>query len=144
MISNKLKDKKVTKIQRFKQANLFILQLKYRGLNIVNDWIKLKFWLAVTFFILLLSSYIFWIRNKQKQRITWKQMHWFLVEQSSANLKNILNICMYKLSFCYFCHDEINDCWDGKLQIRSQKSNTPKSHRHNYTLLLCYSISSLE
>ena len=34
---------------------------------------------------LLLSSYIFWIRNKQKKRITWKQMHWFLVEQSSKN-----------------------------------------------------------
>ena len=34
-------------------------------------------------------------------------MHWFLAEQNSANLKNILNICMYKLSFCYFYHDEI-------------------------------------
>ena len=34
-------------------------------------------------------------------------MHWFLVEQSSINLKNIVNICVYKLSFCYFYHDEI-------------------------------------
>ena len=34
-------------------------------------------------------------------------MHWFLAEQSSTNLKNILNICMYKLSFCYFYLDEI-------------------------------------
>ena len=72
-------------------------------------------------------------------------MHWFLAEQSSVNLKNILNICVYKLSFCYFFHDEMyllhenfhefsseglykteNDCWNGKPQISSQKSNTPK------------------
>ena len=35
-------------------------------------------------------------------------MHWFLAEQSSTNLKNnLLNICVYKLSFCYFYNDEI-------------------------------------
>ena len=34
-------------------------------------------------------------------------MHWFLAEQSSTHLKNIVNICVYKLSFCYFYHDEI-------------------------------------
>ena len=34
-------------------------------------------------------------------------MHWFLVEQCSTDLKNILNICVHKLSFCYFYHDEI-------------------------------------
>ena len=61
-----------------------------------------------SFFILLLSFYIFWIRNKQKRRITWQQMHWFLVEQSSTNLKTyLLNIYVYKLSFCYFYLDEI-------------------------------------
>ena len=34
-------------------------------------------------------------------------MHWFLAKQSSPNLKNILNICVYKLSFSYLFHDEI-------------------------------------
>ena len=34
-------------------------------------------------------------------------MHWFLVKQSSTNLKKTLNTCLYKLSFCYFYHDEI-------------------------------------
>ena len=34
-------------------------------------------------------------------------MHWSLEEQSSTNLKNILDICVHKLSFCYFYHDEI-------------------------------------
>ena len=36
-------------------------------------------------------------------------MHWFLVEQSSTNLKNILNICMYKLSFCYLSHENFHE-----------------------------------
>ena len=36
------------------------------------------------------------------------QMHWFPAEQSSTNLKTyLLNICVYKLSFRYFYHDEI-------------------------------------
>ena len=35
-------------------------------------------------------------------------MHWLLPEQSSANLKNILNTCVCKLSFFYFYHDEIH------------------------------------
>ena len=35
-------------------------------------------------------------------------MHWFLVEQSSTNLKTyLLNIYVDKLSFCYFYYDEI-------------------------------------
>ena len=34
-------------------------------------------------------------------------MHWSLAEQCSTNLKNIRDICVYKLSFCYFYHDEI-------------------------------------
>ena len=35
-------------------------------------------------------------------------MHWFLAEESSSNLKTyLLNIWVYKLSFCYFHHDEI-------------------------------------
>ena len=34
-------------------------------------------------------------------------MHWSLEEQSPTNLKNILDICVHKLSFCYFYHDEI-------------------------------------
>ena len=36
-------------------------------------------------------------------------MHWFLVEQSSTNLKNILNICMYKLSFCYLSRENFHE-----------------------------------
>ena len=92
-------------------------------------------------------------------------MHWFLVKQSSTNLKKTLNTCLYKLSFCYFYHDEIylshenfhkfsleglyktqiiEKKWNGKLQIWGQKSNTPKSHTHNCTLLLCYPIFCLE
>ena len=34
-------------------------------------------------------------------------MYWFLVEQSSVNPKNILNIYVYKASFCYFYQDDI-------------------------------------
>ena len=64
--------------------------------------------LACSFFFILSSSYIFWIRNKQKQRITWKQTHFFLEEQSSTYLKTyLLNICVYKHQFCYFYHNEI-------------------------------------
>ena len=61
-------------------------------------------------------------------------MHWFLAETWKTLTKYI---CAYKLSFCYFHHDEIfllhesfllheNGCWNGKPQIWSQKSNTPK------------------
>ena len=73
-------------------------------------------------------------------------MHWFLAEESSSNLKTyLLNIWVYKLSFCYFHHDEIyllhenvhefsleglyktwKECWNGRLQIWGQKSNTCK------------------
>ena len=34
-------------------------------------------------------------------------MYWFLVEQSSVNPKNILNVYVYKASFCYFYQDDI-------------------------------------
>ena len=85
------------------------LQTKPSGRFILWQPINFEILACSYFFIFSLSSYIFWIRNKQKQRINWKQTHWFLVEQSSTNLKsiNLLNICVYKLSFCYFCHDEI-------------------------------------
>ena len=83
-------------------------ELKPSGSFILWQPINFEILACSYFFILLLSSYIFWIRNKQKQRITGKQMHCFLVEQSSVNLKTYsVNICVYKLSFCYFYHDEI-------------------------------------
>ena len=67
-ISSKLKDKKVTKIK--------VEGLKLSGR--FNLWEPINFeTLACSyFFILLLSSHIFWIRDKQQQRITWKPMHW--------------------------------------------------------------------
>ena len=74
----------------------------------------------------------------------------------STNLKNMLNICMYKLSFCYFYHDEIY-LFNQKIYIKLimivemenrefevKRVTHLKSHRHNYTLLLCYPISFLE
>ena len=83
------------------------LQKRPSGKFILWQPINFEILTCSYFFMLFLSSYIFWIRNKQKQRITWNQMHWFLPEQSSTNLKNILNICVCKLSFFYFYHEEI-------------------------------------
>ena len=59
----------------------------------------LKFWHAITFL-----SYCYlpiysetettWNKDERNERITWKQMHWFLAEGSSTNLKTyLLNIC---------------------------------------------------
>ena len=46
-------------------------------------------------------------RNQWKDKYVTNKTHWFLVEQNSTDLKNILNICVYKLSFCYFYHGEV-------------------------------------
>ena len=84
------------------------LQTKLSGRFIWWQTINFEIIACSYLFILLLSSCIFWTKNKQKQRITWKQMHWFLAKQSSTNLKkNLINMHMHKLSFCYFYHDEI-------------------------------------
>ena len=109
-ISNKINDKKVTKIQIYFNNIMERkrLQTKLSGRFIWWQPINFEIIACSYLFILLLSSCIFWTKNKQKQRITWKQMHWFLAKQSSTNLKkNLINIHMHKLSFCYFYHDEI-------------------------------------
>ena len=108
--------------------------------------INLEILACSNYFILLLSSYIFWIRNKQKQRITWKQMHWFLVEQSFTTY-----IYINKLSFHYFYCDEIyllqesfhESLYETKM-ISEMENGKFESHRHTYTSLLCYPISFLE
>ena len=109
-ISNKINDKKVTKIQIYFNNIMERkrLQTKLSGRFIWWQTINFEIIACSYLFILLLSSCIFWTENKQKQRITWKQMHWFLAKQSSTNLKkNLINMHMHKLSFCYFYHDEI-------------------------------------
>ena len=109
-ISNKINDKKVTKIQIYFNNIMERkrLQTKLSGRFIWWQTINFEIIACSYLFILLLSSCIFWTKNKQKQRITWKQMHWFLAKQSSTNLKkNLINMHMHKLSFCYFYHDEI-------------------------------------
>ena len=111
-ISNKIKDKKVTKMRRGLTSKFVSIiwwkencykQNPLKGSSDDNPSV-VKFWHVVYFFILLLSSCIFWIRNKQKQRITWKQMRKKVLQTWKTNL---LNIWMHKLSFCYFYHDEI-------------------------------------
>ena len=111
-ISNKIKDKKVTKMRRGLTSKFVSIiwwkencykQNPPKGSYDDNSSI-LKFWHVVYFFILLLFSCIFWIRNKQKQRITWKQMRKKVLQTWKTNL---LNIWMHKLSLCYFYHDEI-------------------------------------
>ena len=45
-------------------------------------------------------------RKQWKDKYVTNKTHWFLAEQNSTNLKNILNICVYKRYFCYFYHGE--------------------------------------
>ena len=71
------------------------------------------------------------------------------IRTCSKNISRIVNeIYLLQQNFHEFSLEGLyktyNNCWNGKLKIWSQKSNTSKSHRHNYTLLLCYPISFLE
>ena len=76
-IYNKLKDKKVTKIFVCLSEIYFNnmmerkrLQTKPNGRLILWQPVNFEILACSYFYILMLASYIFWIRNKQKQRIT--------------------------------------------------------------------------
>ena len=58
--------------------------------------------LACSYFFILLSSYIFWNRNKQKQRIIWKQMLWFRQTWKHTKYVNFYSVTfiMMKYTFC--------------------------------------------
>ena len=91
-ISNKLKDKKVTKTQRLQRSKFVYFTVEIEGLKTSGRFIL---WQPINFEILAWVTFLSYcylpiyseFKNKQKQRITWKQIHWFLVEKSSTNLK---------------------------------------------------------
>ena len=143
------------------------LQTKPSGRFIWWQPISFEILACSYFFILLLSSCVFWIRNEQKQRITWKQMHWFLVEQCSTNLKNKLTKHMHAWTFIllytfimmkytFYMKIFMNFCYKVyiKLKIIVEMENYKfevKRATHlkaidtiNCILLLCYPTSFLQ